>query len=193
MIFHFVDAENIGMNGLKCIASTIEDKVFVFSKDKSVLSYCQQRLFIPISNYPSGPNQADFLIISTLSGIIASLKDIDPHLFLIHSNDSALNMAFKNICNINGTKEKRITTKPVLAKKSIDSTRTNNVVHITPSPKVSERILKILNQPKSVAQLKEELKALKISSSDVDNEISNLAKKNKIRRPSKSKKKWIAV
>jgi len=121
------------------------------------------------------------------------LKDIDPHLFLIHSNDSALNMAFKNICNINGTKEKRITTKPVLAKKSIDSTRTNNVVHITPSPKVSERILKILNQPKSVAQLKEELKALKISSSDVDNEISNLAKKNKIRRPSKSKKKWIAV
>lgn len=62
----FVDAENVGLKVIEKIERALSDKVLVFSKSPNIEQYCDKALFQHFSNYPSGSNQADFLIIANL-------------------------------------------------------------------------------------------------------------------------------
>lgn len=68
MRFIFVDAENIGLKEVEAIDASISDKVLVFSKNDTVKEVCERKLFLYISSYPTGSNQADFYIIGNLVG-----------------------------------------------------------------------------------------------------------------------------
>ncbi len=95
----FIDAENIGLKALKDVNTSILDKVFVFSKNEGIQQYCNKSLFINITDYPTGPNQADFLIISYLSRIVANLKEDELKIiFELVTNDEALISAYESIC-----------------------------------------------------------------------------------------------
>ncbi|MGL4734650.1 MAG: hypothetical protein ACRCWB_06105 [Enterovibrio sp.] len=95
----FVDAENIGVKELEKIQATVIDKVFVFSKVESVQRICEKALFLFLSDYPSGPNQADFYIIAYLSRVLSILdkKQFSAVHFELYSNDKSLISAFFKI------------------------------------------------------------------------------------------------
>lgn len=95
-----VDAENVGLKGVKSVNASILDKVFVFSKNEGIQQHCNKSLFISVTDYPTGSNQADFLIISYLSRILASLKAdiLKATDFELVTNDEALISAYEFIC-----------------------------------------------------------------------------------------------
>ena len=63
----FVDGENVGLKVVEKIDSALSDKVLVFSKSANIEQHCDKALFQHFSNYPTGSNQADFLIIANLT------------------------------------------------------------------------------------------------------------------------------
>lgn len=109
MRFIFVDAENIGLKEVEAInASIISDKVLVFSKNDTVKEVCERKLFLYISSYPTGSNQADFYIIGNLLRIIASLKkqQLDICQFVLYSQDNSLVTAFAFQCKLHKLKHR---------------------------------------------------------------------------------------
>ena len=60
----FVDAENVGLKELEKIKASIVDKVLVFSRVESIKQTCEKLLYLCLSDYPEGANQADFHIIA---------------------------------------------------------------------------------------------------------------------------------
>ena len=69
----FVDAENVGLKELEKLKASVVDKVFVFSKVDSVIQFCEKQLYLCLSDYPCGANQADFYIIAYVARILAVL------------------------------------------------------------------------------------------------------------------------
>lgn len=69
----FVDAENVGLKELEKIGASIIDKVFVFSKSEAVKLVCDKSLYLFLSDYPTGQNQADFYIVAYLSRVLLAL------------------------------------------------------------------------------------------------------------------------
>lgn len=185
MRFIFVDAENIGLKEVEAISTSISDKVLVFSKDCAVKEVCERKLFLYISSYPSGSNQADFYIIGNLVGMIASLtkpqRDICQ--FVLYSQDNSLVTAFSFQCKLHKIKhnialEPKILVQPkppvIEPKKSIQSLEQRIYEHFK-TEQTTETVRKKLKQPKS----------------DFTKALNILIKANKIQRVSKSKKTWV--
>lgn len=115
MKFIFIDAENIGLKEITKIPTSLNDRVFVFSKNQTIKKLCEQKLYTCIDDYSVGANQADFRVISLLSRIfILHMQDRpSPSItFDLHSNDKALGQAFINECNIHNFEGRVITSKP---------------------------------------------------------------------------------
>ena len=96
----FVDAENVGLKELEKLEASVVDKVFVFSKVDSIIKFCEQNLYLCLSDYPFGSNQADFYIIAYLSRILPVLnkKQLGSIRFKLVSNDESLIAAFEFQC-----------------------------------------------------------------------------------------------
>lgn len=177
--FIFIDAENIGLKETEQINTTIFDKVLVFSRSEAIKIVCEKNLFIFVSSYPTGNNQADFYIIGSLSKIINSLKIEQKNNcdFILYSRDSALATAFSFQCNLHKVKHK-IKIKP-----------TNNVVQTKQEKLLEQKILEYLKKPTESESVRN---ALSIPKPDFTRIINSLIINNKIQRSS-DKKKWVKV
>lgn len=182
MRFIFADAENIGLKEVESIVATIADKVLVFSKVDSFKDVCERKLFIFMSSYPNGSNQADFYIIGNLVGIIASLTNEQKQIcqFLLYSQDKSLVQAFIFQCQLHKVKYK------------IALDRKPQPVIESPQSKVSKILeQRILEQLKKEQTTEAVRKNLNSSKSDFTRAFNALIQKNKVQRVSKSKKTWV--
>jgi len=184
----FVDAENVGFKGLEAIKSNINDKVFVFSKIESIQSYSEQKLFLCLSDYPDGTNQADFYIIAYLARVLASVSKVEKQAidFTLYSNDVNLINAFKFQCELLGAKSHIVSFKQ-------DNNTTNVVCDISKSPKsetIKKKILNMLNQPAGLLDIQT---SLKLSKPVFSKAVNELVKDNKIHRVSNTGKNWVQI
>ena len=179
----FVDAENTGLKALEKINASVIDKVFVFSKAEAAKLICEKLLFLYLSDYPTGANQADFYIVAYLSKVLSSLnkKQPDSVHFELYSNDEALITAFSFQCSqvkaayrVVRTQEKTVVALP---KKNTEANT------------AKEKLLLALQAPRP---LNPDLqKHLGLSKSEFTKAINELSKANKIQRLPESKKKWV--
>ena len=184
MRFIFADAENIGLKEVEAIDSTIADKVLVFSRVDSCKEICERKLFLYMSSYPEGSDQADFYIIGNLVGIISSLTEEQKKLcqFLLYSKDNSLVNAFIFQCQLHKVKYKIV--KETQAQKTIES----------PGAKLKNSLEKnILIQFQKENTTETVRKNLKAEKSDFTKALNQLIRDCKIQRVSKSKKTWIAA
>ena len=181
MRFIFVDAENIGLKEVELIDSAISDKVLVFSKLDSFKDICERKLFLFMSSYPEGSNQADFYIIGNLVGIIASLTDEQKQncYFSLYSQDNSLVKAFIFQCQLHKVKYK-IALEPK-SQPVIESPQTKF------SNSLEQRILEQLKIEQTTESVRKNLNS---SKSDFTRALNVLIRENKIQRVSKSKKTW---
>ena len=179
----FIDAENIGLKEVKSLGTSILDKVFVFSKIESVKIFCEKMLYHFVSDYPNGANQADFCIIAYLSRMLVNLtkKEKSAIEFELYTNDVNLSQAYTNQCDLFSAKSAIIKTKITQV--------VTPIVLDKPLPN-EQKLLKALKEP----QTGTELKALfNLSQQEFSRLITHLIKNKKIKRSSKSKKKWICA
>ena len=185
----FVDAENIGLKALETIKASVIDKVFVFSKSEPIKQYCENALFLYLSGYPSGSNQADFYIISYLSKILFSLdkKQFSVVEFELYSNDKSLILAYEFLCSQVGV------TFRVIQTKKEEKTKITAIPTKKPPPLKSqiakEKIYQSLKIPTAL-DLSFQNK-MGLSKSDFSKAISALIQSNKITRSTENKKKWV--
>lgn len=184
MRFIFVDAENIGLKEVETISAPISDKVLIFSKNDAVKEVCERKLFLYISSYPSGSNQADFYIIGNLVGMIASLTVQQREIcqFILYSQDNSLVTAFSFQCKLHNIKHKialgpkiQDQSQPVIEPKNPAHSLEQMIYQHFKTAQTTETVRKKLNQPKP----------------DFTRALNALIKANKIRRVSKSQKTWI--
>lgn len=182
MRFIFIDAENIGLKEIEMIETTIADKAFVFSKNESIKETCEKKLFLYISNYPTGPNQADFYIIANLIAVISSIStSLKSYCeFVLYTRDNSLVNAFVFQCDLHSVKHK-IALKPKL---------TNNIIQISQEPTLNQKILDVLINPMQSEAMRKKLRAPK---SDFTRALNILIKENKIMRSPTCKKEWARV
>ncbi|HBC3962694.1 TPA: hypothetical protein KD885_002305 [Vibrio parahaemolyticus] len=180
----FVDAENVGLKELEKINASVVDKVFVFSKSDSVKLVCEKSLYLFLSDYPTGQNQADFYIIAYLSRVLLALdkKQLGSVHFELYSNDESLISAFEFQCKQLGAPCQSIRT------------RDNTVVPIvkpqqTPQKSPEDKLLHALKSPRALDPSFQ--KQLGLSKSDFTKAINELSKNNQIKRSPQSKKKWV--
>lgn len=175
----FVDAENVGLKELEKIKAPIVDKVLVFSRLETFKQTCEKLLYLCLSNYPEGANQADFHIIAHLSKtlVLLSREELNLITFELFSNDENLISAFKFQCELLGGNCKIIRTRSEL------------VVSIAPKS-AENKIYNLLKVPTELAPLQEKLK---LSRADFTKVINCLVKESKIKRSVESKKKWVQV
>lgn len=179
MKFIFVDAENIGLKEVELINTAISDKVLVFSKNEAIKQVCEKNLFISISSYPIGNNQADFYIISSLASIVNSLKIEQKNSceFILHSHDESLVAAFSFQCKLHKLKHRiAVSSKPP-----------KNTSKTAQEKQLDQEILKLLKTPRESESLREELNVPK---PDFTRAMNSLIKSNQIQR-SEQKRKWI--
>ncbi|WP_413692996.1 hypothetical protein [Psychromonas sp. KJ10-2] len=179
----FVDAENVGFRGLDAVNPRIIDKVFVFSKVDSIKSYCEQKLFICLDEYPDGANQADFYIIAYLSRLLASITQPEKAIlqFNLYTNDKDLIAAFKLQCTLLGV-DSKITRFP---QKELT---TLSVVKPPESRKIENRIFNMLKEPKGLHDIENELN---ISKAEFTKAVNGLVQAKKIKRTSNNGKSWM--
>ncbi|EJV9424752.1 MULTISPECIES: hypothetical protein [Vibrio] len=180
----FVDAENIGLKELEKVKATVVDKVFVFSKSEAVKLVCEKSLFLCLSDYPTGSNQADFYIIAYLSRVLSSLenKQFGSVNFELYTNDESLIAAFEFQCDQRGTTCRVIRTK--------DDTVVNLPKPTASNPKTpQDRVYSALKSPRPLDPSLQ--KHLGLSKSDFTKAINELSKANKIQRSEGSKRKWV--
>jgi nicotinamidase-related amidase len=182
--FIFVDAENIGLKGVEAIDASISDKVIVFSKNEAVKEACERKLFLYVSSYPSGPNQADFYVIGNLIGIIASLSEVQRSAcqFILYTQDNALTTAFSFQCKLHKVNSK-IALKP---KSDVQQKR------IVEPKKLLQSLEQMIYDQLKTAQTTEAVrKKLKQPKPEFTKALNQLIRAEKIRRVSKNKKTWI--
>ncbi|KEQ17199.1 hypothetical protein [Endozoicomonas numazuensis] len=180
MRFIFVDAENIGLKEVEPIEAAVSDKVFVFSKNEAIKSVCERKLFLYISSYPTGSNQADFYLIGNLVGIIASLTNGQKEVceFVLYSRDNSLVTAFAFQCKLHKVKQK-IALEPKEQKV---------IAPIKPEKTLDQKIFELLKTPMSSEAMRVKLKSPK---PDFTRAMNTLIKSNKIQRSPKSQKNWV--
>lgn len=98
MKFIFVDAENVGIRRIKSIQTDHPNRVYVFSNEENIRKVCQEKGFVFFTNYEYYYNQADFYIIAVLVEqlLLLTKEQIEASVFLLYSEDKALNIAFEN-------------------------------------------------------------------------------------------------
>ena len=184
------DYENIGSKELEKLETLIIDKVFVFSKSNTIKLICEKKLYLFLTDYPCGSNQADFYIIAYLSRVLSSLNhtELTSIHFKLITNDESLISAFEFQCAQLGGISKIIRTNEKV------KTDVNTVVQLTPKPKrqsqsAEEKIMSNLKYPEALNP--EFRKKLGISQQEFSRATSELISKNKIQRSKESKKKWV--
>lgn len=176
----FVDAENVGLKELGKLEASVVDKVFVFSKAESIIKFCEQNLYLCLSDYPCGSNQADFYIIAYLSRILSALdkKKLGSILFKLYSNDESLIAAFEFQCAQLGGAHCVVRTKEETV-----------VPAVKKSLSPEDKIYSSLQSPRALDPAFQ--KQIGLSRPEFTKAINELAKKNKIKRSTKSNKKWV--
>ncbi len=184
----FVDAENVGFKGLEEINANIIDKVFVFSRVESIKSYSEKKLFLFLSDYPKGANQADFYIIAYLSRVLGSISTLEKQAieFTLYSNDINLIHAFKFQCDLLGAMSKIVS---INHEKQV-SNLVSNVSKLPKSKPITEQIFNMLSQPKGLFDIQT---SLKLSKPVFSQAVNELLKAKKIRRSSKNGKSWVQI
>ena len=180
--FIFVDAENIGLNQVSNIKATLTDKVFVFTKNQTVIELCEQKLFQVFSCYPSGSNQADFHIIGNLVGVLASLNEAQKKQcnFVLWSQDNALVMAFEFQC--------RLHQAPCLI--ALPPKNLTKIIPVVVKKETTDedRILNYFKRPR----LAESVRAMvQFSKPDFTRMLNKLIQNELIIRDPNNKKKWV--
>ena len=186
MRFIFVDAENTGNKEVEAISASVADKVFIFSKNDSMKELCERKLFLYISSYPTGKNQADFYIVGNLVGIIASLTDEQREVchFVLYSQDEPLVMAFSFQCKLH-----KVKFKIALAPK-IKNQPQSNIVKQKAAQTLEQ---KVYSQFKTAQTAETARKNLKQPKPDFIKVFNKLVQSNQLQRVSKNKKTWICA
>jgi len=184
MKFVFVDAENVGVKGIKKMKAALTDKVFVFSKSNGIKQHCEKELFHHLSDYPSGQNQADFYIISYLSRVLSMLDQqlLTASHFELFSNDENLILAFDFQCRKLGVKSRIVRTNEDVVVPIVANVETNTV-------SAEEKIFAALESPKNLDPGFQE--QLGLSRQAFTRAVNTLSKNNKIKRSEGDKKKWV--
>ncbi|EHZ2656851.1 hypothetical protein K5N43_004296 [Vibrio vulnificus] len=170
----FVDAENVGLKELEKLRASAIDKVFVFSKSEAIKQCCEKNLFLYLSDYPNGQNQADFYIVAYLSRILTMLdkKQLGTVSFELYSNDESLISAYFRVVR---TKEE--TVVPIKQQKK----------QLSQSPE--EKIYQALKVPTALDPSFQE--TLGLSRQVFTRAVNVLSTTNKIQRSTENKKKWV--
>ena len=177
--FKFIDFENIGLKELEKIESSVLDKTFVFTKSQSAKLLCKSNLYQVLSDYPTGQNQADFLIIAQLAKVLSmiSRQEINKVQFYLYSNDESLISAFEFQCQSSDATFKVIRTK-------------QNVVQLKKAKATPEKLLlDALSSPQNLSLALQE--SLGLARSDFTRAINQLAQSKEIVKCKDSKKKWV--
>ena len=184
----FVDAENVGFKALEAINANLIDKVFVFSRVESIQKYSEQKLFICLSDYPEGSNQADFYIIGYLSRMLATLSKAEKNLieFVLYSGDINLVNAFKFQCKTVGAKSDIVSFSHEAMTPSIVC----NIPKIPKLHQVENQTFNMLKKPQGLFEIQ---KALNLSKPVFTKAVNELAGSNRIRRTSNNGKNWMQV
>ncbi len=179
----FVDAENVGLKEVERVKANVVDKVFVFSKLDAIKRACEKSLFLCLSDYPSGTNQADFYTIAYLARVLSSLdkKKLSSVDFELYSNDESLISAFE------------FQSSQFRAIPKIMRTKDDTVVQLSSSePKAKTPEDKVFSALKSPRPLDPDLqKKLGLSKADFSRAINDLTKAKRIQRSTESKRKWV--
>ncbi|MGF1686130.1 hypothetical protein L4C36_05470 [Photobacterium japonica] len=194
----FVDAENIGLKALEKIEASVVDKVFVFSKDDTVKRACDSALFLCLSDYPTGANQADFYLIAYLARVLSTLPCpiLRECTLALYTNDENLISAFELQCALFGSKCKIVRTKkdtvvsltPRIEPQKLINKPTNKPDNTQPL-KHTDRLFNALTSPRAFnTKLQKELG---LTQPEFTRAIQQLREKNKIQRSPQSKKQWI--
>ena len=180
---YYVDAENVGANWLEELRISILDRVFVFTNSPGIKASCRNALMTCISDYPVGPNQADFCIIAHLSNVLAHISKSEKKAieFCLCSKDQSLWKAFEYQCTLAGVQSSSTHIDP-------QEIKATNILPFEGSG--SSQILKCMSQPISSNDLQ---KQLNIPQSEFTTSFNQLIRENKIKRQSKSKKLWLKV
>jgi len=182
----FVDAENVGFKGLDAIDANIIDKVFIFSKVDSIKLYSEQKLYICLSDYPEGANQADFYIISYLSRVLTTVSKNEKQAveFILYSDDLNLINAFKFQCDLFGAKS----SVESFNQREKTSNVVCNIVKESNSDLLETKIFNMLNEPRGMFEIQE---SLNIPLQTFTKAVNTLVKSNKICRSSNNAKHWL--
>ncbi|MEZ9617612.1 hypothetical protein AB4264_18250 [Vibrio sp. 10N.261.55.B8] len=181
----FVDAENVGLKVIEKIERALPDKVLVFSKSPNIEQHCDKALFQHFSNYPTGSNQADFLIIANLTKYLTvyDMKALSKAEFVLYTNDQDLISAFEFQCEQHNISA------------NIIRTREESKVISLPVPKpipldpVEERLFNALAEPRALdPELQTELRLGRQTFTRVINSLLNA---NRIKRSETNKKLWV--
>ncbi|HEQ3586657.1 TPA: hypothetical protein VGT17_000439 [Vibrio harveyi] len=180
----FVDAENVGLKELEKLRASAIDKVFVFSKSEAIKQCCEKNLFLYLSDYPNGQNQADFYIVAYLSRILTMLdkKQLGTVSFELYSNDESLISAYEFQCSQMGVLFRVVRTKeetvvPIKQQKK----------QLSQSPE--EKIYQALKVPTALDPSFQE--TLGLSRQVFTRAVNVLSTTNKIQRSTENKKKWV--
>lgn len=181
----FVDAENVGLKVIEKIERALSDKVLVFSKSPNIEQYCDKALFQHFSNYPSGSNQADFLIIANLTKYLTvyDMKALSKAEFVLYTNDQDLISAFEFQCKQNQISANIIRTREEPKVISLPVSKPN------PLDPVEDMLFNALSEPRSLdAELQTELRLGRQTFTRVINSLLNA---NRIKRSETNKKLWV--
>ena len=182
----FVDAENIGLKEVEKIQATVIDKVFVFSKAEAVKLHCEKKLYLYLSDYPAGNNQADFYVIACLARILSLLEK--KHLSVLNvelfSNDENLISAFEFQSELIG-----VTSIIHRTKENVVVPLLKNANAIQNLTEAEEKIYKLLRSPLAFGP--DFQSKVGLSKAEFTKAVNSLRNLNLIERSSESKKKWV--
>lgn len=179
----FIDAENVGTKSIENMSLSILDKVFVFSNKKTIQDLCNKKLFLSISDYPVGSNQADFYIIAYLSRILSTISNEEKKFLelVLYTRDKALITAFEFQCEL-----VNISCIFPLIDSIIDNVEDENEEF---GSSVEDMILSLLKD--SSKSSNEMMTTLNLELRDFTTPINVLINNNKIKRNPNDKKLWI--
>lgn len=182
-----MDAENVGMDFLEEKNISVLDKVFVFSNNESFKLECEKLLYNCVNGYPAGKNQADFHMIAHLTRLLSQLSNKEKGAvnFIFCSKDQDLLKALNSQCSLAGINN--TTTFPL----GNNNTKPNNGGKKKGNLSNFENlILESFTKPSKAYDVQI---ALGLSKSEFSKVINKLIKTKKIKRQSKSSKKWRKV
>lgn len=196
MKIYYIDAENVGIDVLKDKSVSVLDKVYVFSNNKSVNAECDKRLYIAVSGYPVGKNQADFYMVGHVARLISLLSNKEKGIinFIFCTKDQDLLKALFYQCSSAGIKI--FSSCPVIKEKKSSGCvgKANNKSHTQKGNAgnscIENLILQCFAQPSKLYDVQV---ALGLSQSDFAIAVNKLANAGKIERQSKSSKKWRRI
>lgn len=177
--FKFIDFENIGLKEFEKIQTSVLDKILVFTKSPSAKLLCERKLYQVFGDYPTGQNQADFLIIAQLSKVLCmiSRQEINQVQFYLYSNDESLISAFEFQCKSSDAVFKVVRTK-------------ENVVQLKKDKVTPEQLLlDALSSPQNLSLALQE--SLGLARSDFTRAINQLTQSKEIIKCKDNKKKWV--